>query len=661
MVLNGRPPVKRMKRRVTADLCDFLTFSDAGEGFSAAGSHDQPFRSSLRSFLSRHAREVPSHERDLLTWQIAYWIGDLDGRESSPETVAVLHVVEEDVMKSGSDYCDMCRVVGWSGHPVCWKRYHFIIRSDSSSLDGFRACNGAKAVAEDPTHLLHGMVHMNGFGHLIRVNGREGGSRFLSGCDIMGFWDRLCKMLRVRKVTVMDVSKKYGLEYRLLHAITSGHPWYGNWGYKFGAGSFAVTADAYRDAARTLSDMPLAPFFTHARASRTHLQDVISFYRSISERRLATLRDLLRFILDLLHAIHRKAVVSARKKTKNTALLLQPWAEDDINRVECAMMKVLQAAGSSRWIMWRTLKGAVSQTGPPELLDYCLKEMGGKSVDGMVVHVQCNPETYVAEYRLEDDENAATEGIVSNTVPTSPRYLSEDHIVHDLKFLYEALLQPKTMLNYKPQESREIAHSSAMKLLDCKHFVKDYEFDSMQIKNPYVIRALCGVELVDQAKDYTAPPPELIVLPTTATVADLKTEATKAFREAYIIFERFQAEKLLDFGDVDDSTNVKFLIGMNGSVRVRGRCHGSYGLQRYRMERGRGRWTVNCVCGARDDDGERMLACDKCNVWLHTRCAGIHDSEEAPPNYYCGRCSAGGQGCKDSREVAAGPFGCRGG
>lgn len=71
------------------------------------------------------------------------------------------------------------------------------------NLCRFRACNGAKAVAEDPTHLLHGMVHMNGFGHLIRVNGREGGSRFLSGCDIMGFWDRLCKMLRVRWMDVL--------------------------------------------------------------------------------------------------------------------------------------------------------------------------------------------------------------------------------------------------------------------------------------------------------------------------------------------------------------------------------------------------------------------------------------------------------------------------
>lgn len=51
---------------------------------------------------------------------------------------------------------------------------------------------------EDTTHLLHGVVHTNGFGHLLRVNGREGGSRFLSGCHIMDFWDRLCKLLGVR-------------------------------------------------------------------------------------------------------------------------------------------------------------------------------------------------------------------------------------------------------------------------------------------------------------------------------------------------------------------------------------------------------------------------------------------------------------------------------
>lgn len=51
---------------------------------------------------------------------------------------------------------------------------------------------------EDTTHLLHAVVHSNGYGHLLRVNGREGGSRILSGCHIMDFWDRLCKVLAVR-------------------------------------------------------------------------------------------------------------------------------------------------------------------------------------------------------------------------------------------------------------------------------------------------------------------------------------------------------------------------------------------------------------------------------------------------------------------------------
>jgi hypothetical protein len=51
---------------------------------------------------------------------------------------------------------------------------------------------------DNPRHLLHGIVHENGFGHLVRINGREGGSSHLTGYEIMDFWDRLCKYLRVR-------------------------------------------------------------------------------------------------------------------------------------------------------------------------------------------------------------------------------------------------------------------------------------------------------------------------------------------------------------------------------------------------------------------------------------------------------------------------------
>ncbi|KAK8959255.1 PHD finger protein MALE MEIOCYTE DEATH 1 [Platanthera guangdongensis] len=53
-------------------------------------------------------------------------------------------------------------------------------------------------------HLLHGILHLNGFGHLICINGYEGGSEFLSGHQIMDFWDRICTALQVRVVRLIQ-------------------------------------------------------------------------------------------------------------------------------------------------------------------------------------------------------------------------------------------------------------------------------------------------------------------------------------------------------------------------------------------------------------------------------------------------------------------------
>ena len=101
--------MKRMKRRVTADLYDFLAFPAAGD--FAAG----PFRTSVKSFLTKHALLPPpaSLLPHLLTWQIWFRVGEtvFDGGESSPAAVC-LDVVEEDVARSRSVYCDQCRVVG---------------------------------------------------------------------------------------------------------------------------------------------------------------------------------------------------------------------------------------------------------------------------------------------------------------------------------------------------------------------------------------------------------------------------------------------------------------------------------------------------------------------------------------------------------------------
>ncbi|KAI9215730.1 hypothetical protein POPTR_T045600v4 [Populus trichocarpa] len=676
MVVNGRP-IKRMKRRVTADLYNFLSFPSSPSSSSSSSPPPPrgPFRSNIRSFLTEHALLPPPSSLfpHLLTWQISFQVGDLvgcGGAEAGGGVVS-LDVVEEDVARSRSVYCDQCRVVGWSGHPVCSKRYHFIIKADGNSIGGYhkpctccgdvlhlsesrcKTCNHVTTAddveewiyhqLEDTTHLLHGVIHANGFGHLLRVNGKEGGSRVLSGVHIMDFWDRLCKTLGVRKVSVMDVSKKYGLEYRLLHAITKGHSWYGDWGYEFGAGSFGLTVYAYKSAVETLSSLPLSIFLSEGQKLQTRLLDIIKFYQSLSDRELVNIRDLFCYLTSLIHDAHKSPSrvndSSCKKRCIYASGISSSWSKSDIERVEEAMFRVLRAVSGSNWVSWRALRGAVCKVAPPELLDHCLKEIGGKfAADGMIVRSRCNPSSGAFEYRLEPgNPSLNSPATTGSSVITCP---SEGNLIQDLRFLYDNMLHPQTMMSSGPEATSD-AISSARKLLDCKQFMKDYNKceTTSSPSNPPTICLSCQVEIVDQLEENVPDlPPEIIVLPSNATVFDLKLEASRAFQDVYLMFRRFHAEELLGYSGVDDSTQVKLLIGSTESVRVQGRCLGKNGLGKFRMERGTERWTVDCRCGAKDDDGERMLACDVCGVWQHTRCSGIPDSDPVPAKFVCVGC-----------------------
>ncbi|KAK7322429.1 hypothetical protein VNO77_25808 [Canavalia gladiata] len=661
MVVVNERPLKRMKRRVTADLFDFHTLPAAG--FSAGES----FRSSVRRFLSIHAHltSLPTLFPSLMTWQMSFRVGSITGEpDLLPATVAV-HIVEEDVTRSRSSvYCDQCRVVGWSGNPVCRKRYHFIIRSDSSNdIEPYqRPCSRCDNLVqlsdqrckwcdyaitaddiedwvyhqiEDNTHLLHGVVHSNGYGHLLTLNGREGGSKFLSGSDIMGFWDRLCGALSVRKVSVMDLSKKFGLEYRLLHAITKGHSWYGNWGYEFGAGSYALTQDVYQKAVSTLSSMPLSSFLFGGRGPRTRLQCVITLYQSLADTELVTIKDLSSFLLNLIRKSCKPLITKTCEQHENTGTssVFCAWASNDVEDVQQAFIKVLLASGAcseDKWVSWRALKGAVCKgAASPELLDYSLKQLGGKSAsNGMVVRSRCNPITNAVEFRLHQNGF----GAVSS-------YPSEEQVISDLRFLFDSIIHPDKMASNGPWIMKKQVADSARKLLDCKQFMKDYMPEKVALDElPPAIRLWCNVVLSDQPKEDPPPPPELIILPLNATVANLKSEVTSVFQEVYVMYKRFQAEKILGYGSISDSFTLNFLFGTSGSVQIQGKCLAKHGLNRYRMERGTEAWKVDCPCGAKDDDGERMLACDTCGVWQHTRCAGIDNSDAIPSKFVCLRC-----------------------
>lgn len=115
MVVNGRP-LKRMKRRVTADLHDFLNFPSLSSMEGKEGAFGGPFRTRVKEFLTKHALLPPPSSLfpHLLTWQMLFRVGDVtDGPDSLPDVV-YLDVVEEDVARSRSVYCDQCRVVGES-------------------------------------------------------------------------------------------------------------------------------------------------------------------------------------------------------------------------------------------------------------------------------------------------------------------------------------------------------------------------------------------------------------------------------------------------------------------------------------------------------------------------------------------------------------------
>lgn len=204
----------------------------------------------------------------------------------------------------------------------------------------------------------------------------------------------------------MDLSKKFGLEYRLLHAITKGCSWYGNWGYEFGTGSYALTQDLYQKAVNTLSCMPLSNLLFQGRGTRNRLQCVISLYQSLADTELMTIKDLFSFLVTLIYQFRKTLTTrtSNPHESTGTCNVLCAWTRDDVEAVQQALIKVLLASAASsgaKWVTRRALKGAICRgVESPELLDYSLKHLGGKlTANGMVVRSRCNPNSSAVEFR----------------------------------------------------------------------------------------------------------------------------------------------------------------------------------------------------------------------------------------------------------------------
>ncbi|BBN04671.1 PHD finger protein MS1/MMD1 [Marchantia polymorpha subsp. ruderalis] len=672
-----------------------------------------PFRSNIRSFLHDFARGPVGTAPALCLPGVRAWTLPLRSASGAPIS---LYILEETPSLSPALHCDRCRVLGWAHHPVCRKRYHFIIGSveleDSAGVGkGRKLCLGCSCVIpastktcpgcgsdatkskvlEARTHLLHGLIHANGYGHLLRVNGREGGSHSLSGREIMDLWDRLCSMLRARKVSVMDVSKKYNLEFRLLHGMAHGHCWYGRWGYAFGRGSFNISPAQYAAALRAIESAPLKKFTDCEHADREKkLSQIVAMYRHLSKpspAAMTTLGHLVRFMMDLLSKLRQEAV---SRQAKPAALAPAPapalsesgakanananaghgacrWPAKRLEQAQDALLSILRASETGTWLSRQTLReNARSHIGDTGLLDFVLKGFVDKTVKREIVRRRVNARTRMLEYRLESVEGRADdEREREHAAVGAQQKLQSDDVVRHLALVYEAV------------QARMA--DEAQILLDVKQLMKDYEGEftrdgdgdggrgqglghrcqspttrrgqADEEQQPW--RVLCHLAGGDRApsdeKNTRAPPPELVVLPWHATIGDLKQCAEKAFRDVYLSFEKFQLVSIAELPKLppDDGQKLSSVAGLglgSGSaqppqlLRLHIEGTGIDETSAARHEAGTEDWVVNCCCGTQDDDGERMAECCSCQIWHHTRCLGILDSHPVPQRFVCHRC-----------------------
>ncbi|CAJ1970876.1 unnamed protein product [Sphenostylis stenocarpa] len=658
------------KRKRWPKFFRFNSFGDPGIPIEPLG----PFRDNVRVFL-----QEAGEPEDYSVSGNPLWCTLLIHDKSN--VMAPLYTVEEHVYHSSHPFCDHCRCVGWSGHFVSKRRYHFIIPMDS----GWHKPLDEDSI-DNQRHLLHAVIHCNGYGHLLCVNGIEGGSKVLSGREIMDLWDRVCTNLRVRKVAVEDVSCKRSMDLRLLHGVAYGHSWFGRWGYRFCRGSFGVTELEYNEAMTTLGSLELDMIANNLSKTKYNkeIKQMIRCYRDMSETHIISLRDLLRFMLTVKSSRAPAAPAPAPKITvtysaaaadstcsalisRNSTKHTLPTRSTSMKEKSVRYKKFSNAVTNmdSRWptrrlefaaqVIVDALKenkavkpasggmarqdvrdAARLHIGDTGLLDYVLKSLNNVIVGNYVVRRMVNPSTRILEYTIHDlgkgykapDVDPEVMTYVDQPVVESS-WVPGNDVYCDVLFLYKNVL-----LGYPDSEAVDLAVQT---ILDSRYFVKEWPERGEVEEQSLTFICRLQPNFVDRKYELKGLPcGEVVVVPLHATVGDLKRVAEAALRDTYCIAERLIVTDIKQLMGVSDEEVLFGLIQSGVELCVRGIAIDLCTNLKY--QGGSDNWKVRCECGAQDDDGERMVACDICEVWQHTRCCGIDDSETVPPLFVCTGC-----------------------
>ncbi|CAA7057627.1 unnamed protein product [Microthlaspi erraticum] len=133
-------------------------------------------------------------------------------------------------------------------------------------------------------------------------------------------------------------------------------------------------------------------------------------------------------------------------------------------------------------------------------------------------------------------------------------------------------------------------------------------------------------------------------------IFDLK----QAIEDTYCILTNFTVSEIDEIEEDDDGKLLFGRVETCYALKVRG-----FGIDLESKLKFQGgcdsdTWMVKCVCKARDDDGERMISFDVCEVWQHTRCCGIDDDSDTwPPLYVCSNCCEEFALCRATEESFA--------
>ncbi|XP_007040228.2 PREDICTED: PHD finger protein MALE STERILITY 1 [Theobroma cacao] len=636
----------RKRRRGGERVFKFRSFGENGCPVEFDGS----FRDNVNALL-----EYGHLESNLCNGMLS-WSFQLEVHRHPP-LHTLLFVVEEPIEASISLYCKHCQYVGWGHHMICNKKYHFLLPSKDavaacfscgeSNLDDPNPEKGKFNLVELQGHIMHGVFHSNGFGHLLCVNGVEMGSD-LAGYQIMDFWDRLCTGLQARKVSLNDTSRKRGMELRLLHGVAYGEPWFGRWGYKFGRGCYGVNEPIYQKAIEAIQGMPLCLLNHHLSISYNDISVIFSRYQALADHSMVTLGDLFDFMLGLRSRLPKENSIDSC----NPAILVETSCRWSHKRVEAATRVIVEALKRAefRWVSRQEVRDAArAYIGDTGLLDFVLKSLGNHIVGNYLVRRCLNPVTKVLEYCLEDISTVFPnpETLLLNNSKVKPRCkITKAQLMKDISFLFKHILKEQ-----KPTLSTGIFPSIPMAariILDTKFLAKEYSEElSMKVKSSLngKFKLFCTVilrndEEIDEGLKKPMLPCECVTLQETATINDLKLEVEKNFRQVYWRLRSFVVETVVNL-NAKGSDLVLGSVEMGQTIVVVGSNDDQTGMimnEVMMCEWGLNSRIVECPCGAREDDGERLISCDICEVWQHTRCVRIPNNEEIPHVFLCKQC-----------------------